>query len=139
MQVSLMITCICDVFASNVGKDSVELLEQLGCEVDFPTNQTGCGHAAFNSGYLEHAKKAMKQMRKAFVHSTYVVCPSGSCAGMVKEYPKIFKGEPVCEPREKKLANKTYEITQLIVNVLGIEDVGPTCNNRVTYCPSCHS
>src|SRR5690625_933226 len=138
MQVSLMITCICYVVASNVGKDSVELLEKLGCEVDFPTNQTCCGQPAFNSGYLEDSKKAMKQMMKAFVHSKYVVCPSGSCAGMVKEYPKIFKGDPVWEPRAKKLANKTYEITQFIVNVLGIEDVGATFNKRVTYHPSCH-
>src|SRR5699024_5587888 len=126
MLVSLMSTCICDVFASNVAKDSVEVLEKLGCDGDFATNQTCCGEAAFNSGYLEDSKRAMKRVMKAFVHSKYVVCPSGSCAGMVKEYPKNFKGEPVWEPRAKKLANKTYEITQFIVNVLGIEDVGAT-------------
>src|SRR5699024_5442836 len=138
MQVSLMITCICDVFASNVAKDSDELLEKLGCQVDFPTTQTCCGQPAFNSGYVEDSKKAMKQMMKAFVHSKYGICPSGSCAGMVKEYPKIFKGDPVWEPRAKKLANKTYEITQFIVNVLGIEDVGARFNKRVTYHPSCN-
>src|SRR5699024_2390554 len=133
-----MNTCICYVFASNVEKESVELHEKLGCEVDCLTNQTCCSQPAFNRGYLEATKKTKKQMMNAYVLSIYVICTSGGCAGMVKEYPKIFKGDPVWEPRAKKLANKTYEITQFIVNVLGIEDVGATFNKRVTYHPSCH-
>src|SRR5699024_6233496 len=99
-------TGLCDVFAADGGNDAYEILEKLGRDVDFTTHQTCCGQPAFNSDYIEDSKKAMKQMMKAFVHSKYVVCPSGSCAGMVKEYPKIFKGDPVWEPRAKKLANK---------------------------------
>lgn len=138
MKVSLMITCMCDIFASNVGKDTVELLERLGCEVDFPEQQTCCGQPAFNSGYLEDSKEAMKQMMKAFQHSEYVVGPSGSCIGMLREYPKIFEGDPVWEKEAKALASKSYEVTQFIVDVLGIEDVGATFRGRVTYHPSCH-
>jgi len=138
MKVSLMITCICDTFASNVGKDTVELLEHLGCEVDFPQLQTCCGQPAFNSGYVKEAKKAMKQMIKAFRHSKYVVAPSGSCIGMLREYPKIFKGDLKWEEEAKALAAKSYEITQFIVEVLGKEDVGATFPKRVTYHPSCH-
>lgn len=138
MKVSLMITCMCDIFASNVGKDTLELLEHLGCEVDFPEAQTCCGQPAFNSGYLNDSKKAMKQMMKAFRHSEYVVAPSGSCIGMVREYPAIFKGDPEWEEEATALAEKAYEVTQFIVDVLGIEEVGAIFPNRVTYHPSCH-
>ncbi|MDY0394377.1 (Fe-S)-binding protein [Virgibacillus halophilus] len=138
MKVSLMITCMCDIFASNVGKDTVELLERLGCEVDFPQQQTCCGQPAFNSGYLQDSKEAMKQTMKAFRFSKYVVGPSGSCIGMLREYPKVFKGDPVWEEEAKALAAKSYEVTQFIVEVLGIEDVGATFEKKVTYHPSCH-
>ena len=137
MKVSLMITCICDIFAANVGKDTVELLERLGCEVDFPKQQTCCGQPAFNSGYLKDSKKAMKQMMKAFEHSEYVVSIR-FLHWHGQEYPKVFKGDPEWEQKAKELAAKSYEITQFIVNVLGIEDVGATFNKRVTYHPSCH-
>ncbi|WP_077329202.1 (Fe-S)-binding protein [Virgibacillus siamensis] len=138
MKVSLFITCMCDIFTSNVGKDTVELLEKVGCEVDFPETQTCCGQPAFNSGYLEDAKESMKQMMKAFQFSDYVVGPSGSCVGMLHEYPKIFKGDIVWEEEAKKLAAKSYELTQFLVDVLGVTDVGSTFKGKVTYHPSCH-
>ncbi|WP_174614849.1 (Fe-S)-binding protein [Virgibacillus ihumii] len=138
MKVSLFITCMCDIFSSNVGKDTVELLERVGCEVDFPEAQTCCGQPAFNSGYLEDAKQSMKQMIKAFQFSDYVVGPSGSCVGMIQEYPKIFKGDIVWEEEANKLAAKTYELTQFLVDVLGVTDVGSTFRGKITYHPSCH-
>ncbi|HLR53077.1 MAG TPA: (Fe-S)-binding protein [Candidatus Avamphibacillus sp.] len=138
MKVSLFITCFCDLFASDVGKNTVELLERVGCEVDFPEKQTCCGQPAFNSGYLEESKEAMKQIMIAFQHSKYVVGPSGSCVGMLREYPKVFKGDPVWGDRAIDLAKKSYEITQFLVEVLGITDVGSTFKGRVTYHPSCH-
>ena len=66
MKVSLFITCLSDIFASNVGKDTVEILERVGCEVDFPDAQTCCGQPAYNSGYLENTKETMKHMMKVF-------------------------------------------------------------------------
>ncbi|GIO23521.1 (Fe-S)-binding protein [Oceanobacillus sp. J11TS1] len=138
MKVSLFITCVSDIVFADVGKNTVELLERLGCEVDFPAAQTCCGQPAYNSGYLEEAKKAMKQMMKAFKDSEYVVGPSGSCVGMLREYPEIFKGDPEWEEAAIDLANKTYEVTQFIVDVLGVTDVGSTFKGRVTYHPSCH-
>lgn len=125
------------IFA-NVGKNTVEILERLGCEVDFPTAQTCCGQPAYNSGYLQEAKQAMKQIMMAFQDSEYVVGPSGSCVGMLKEYPVIFKGDTEWEQRAVELANKSYEITQFLVEVLGVTDVGSTFKGRVTYHPSCH-
>lgn len=138
MKVSLFITCVSDIVFADVGKNTVELLERLGCEVDFPAAQTCCGQPAYNSGYLEEAKKAMKQMMKAFKDSEYVVGPSGSCVGMLREYPRIFKGDPEWERAAVDLADKSYEVTQFIVDVLGITDVGSTFKGRVTYHPSCH-
>lgn len=138
MKVSLFITCLCDIFHANTGRDTVEILERLGCEIDFPEAQTCCGQPAFNSGYLKQSKKVMKQMICTFEHSEYIVGPSGSCVGMLREYPKIFEGDMEWEERAKLFAAKTYELTQFLVEVLQITDVGSTFKGTVTYHPSCH-
>ncbi|MEK3887693.1 (Fe-S)-binding protein [Bacillus sp. FSL K6-3431] len=138
MKVSLFITCMCDIFSSNVGKDTVEILERVGCEVDFPDAQTCCGQPAYNSGYLKNTKETMKHMIKVFRDSQYVVGPSGSCVAMLREYEHIFRGDAEWEEEAKSLAAKSYELTQFLVEVLGVVDVGSTFKGRVTYHPSCH-
>lgn len=138
MKVSLFATCLVDLFQSNIGIATVELLERLGCEIDFPESQICCGQPTYNSGYTKETKEAMKQMIETFAHAEYVVSPSGSCAYMFKEYPHIFKGDKIWEPRAIQLANKTYELTQFIVSVLKVEDVGAKFNGKVTFHTSCH-
>ncbi|GHI01154.1 (Fe-S)-binding protein [Neobacillus kokaensis] len=138
MKVTLFATCIVDMFQGNVGKATVELLEKLGCEVEFPESQVCCGQPAYNSGYVKESKEAMKRMIETFSNAEYVVSPSGSCAFMFHEYPHIFEGDPVWEPKAKALAAKTYELTQFIVEVLKIEDVGARFEGNVTYHTSCH-
>ncbi|WP_066304318.1 (Fe-S)-binding protein [Bacillus sp. FJAT-29814] len=138
MKVSLFATCLVDMFQSNVGKATVELLERLGCDVAFPEGQICCGQPAYNSGYVNESKEAMKRMIETFQDAEYVVSPSGSCAFMFKEYPHIFKGDPVWETKAKKLADKTYELTQFIVDVLKVEDVGARFEGNVTFHTSCH-
>ncbi|WP_409305078.1 (Fe-S)-binding protein [Peribacillus sp. SCS-155] len=138
MKVTLFATCLVDMFQSNVGKATVELLERLGCEIDFPESQVCCGQPAYNSGYVKESKEAMKKMITAFENAEYVVSPSGSCAAMFKEYPHIFGGDPEWGPKAQKLAEKTYELTQFIVDVLQIEDVGAALPGRATYHTSCH-
>ncbi len=138
MKVSLFITCLCDTFTPDVGKDTVELLERFGCEVDFPAGQTCCGQPAYNSGYKSESVKAMKQMIKAFESSEYVVGPSGSCVQMLKEYPKVLAEEPEWDDRARKLSDKTFELTQFLVDVLKVKDVGSTFTGTATYHPSCH-
>jgi L-lactate dehydrogenase complex protein LldE len=138
MKVTLFATCLVDMFQSNVGKATVELLERLGCEIDFPESQVCCGQPAYNSGYVKESKEAMKKMIDTFKDAEYVVSPSGSCATMFREYPHIFKDDPVWEPKAKRLAEKTFELTQFIVDVLKIEDVGARFNGKVTYHTSCH-
>ena len=138
LKVSLFATCLVDMFNANTGKATVELLERLGCEVDFPESQVCCGQPAYNSGYVNDAKDAMKKMISAFEDSAYVVSPSGSCATMFKEYPNLFKDDPVWKEKAEKLAAKTYELTQFIVEVLGVEDVGAKLDATATYHTSCH-
>ncbi|KOP82271.1 (Fe-S)-binding protein [Cytobacillus solani] len=138
MKVSLFATCLVDLFQSNVGKATVELLEKLGCEIDFPESQVCCGQPSYNSGYIKESKEAMKRMIETFADADYVVSPSGSCAYMFHEYPRIFKDDPIWEHRARELAEKTYELTQFIVDVLKVEDVGARFDGSATYHTSCH-
>ena len=138
MRVSLFVTCLAEMFYQDVAKDVVEVLERLGCEVHFPKGQICCGQPAYNSGYRKDAQKAAKQMIETFENSVYIVTPSGSCAAMFKEYPELFKGDPAWQKRAQLVADKTYEFTQFIVNVLRVEDVGAIYPGRATYHTSCH-
>ncbi|OIK05325.1 (Fe-S)-binding protein [Bacillus sp. MUM 13] len=138
MKVTLFATCLVDMFQSNVGKATVELLERLGCEILFPESQVCCGQPAYNSGYVRESKEAMKRMIRTFQNAEYVVSPSGSCVAMFKEYPHIFKEDHEWGLLAQQLAEKTYELTQFIVDVLQIEDVGAQLNGKATYHTSCH-
>ncbi|RBW69575.1 (Fe-S)-binding protein [Bacillus taeanensis] len=138
MKVTLFVTCLVDMFQTGAGRAAVELLEKLGCEVEFPETQTCCGQPAYNSGYVKESKEAMKRMIQTFENAEYVVTPSGSCATMFREYPHVFAGDHVWEDRAFNLANKTYELTQFIVDVLKVENVGAKLNGKATYHKSCH-
>lgn len=138
MKVSLFVTCLSEMFYQNVAKDVVEVLERLGCDIDFPKGQICCGQPAYNSGYREDAQKAAKQMIASFEDAEFIVTPSGSCAAMFKEYPELLKDDEKWHERAKTVADKTYEFTQFIVNVLKIEDVGAVYPARATYHTSCH-
>ena len=138
MKVSLFSTCLVDLLASKVGIATVELLEKLGCEIEFPKRQTCCGQAAYNSGHVKEAKKTFRHMIEVFENADYVVAPSGSCITMFTEYPHVFKDEPAWHKRAQHLADKSYELTQFIVDVLQVSDVGATLTGRAAYHTSCH-
>ncbi|MFC4557789.1 (Fe-S)-binding protein [Virgibacillus kekensis] len=138
MRVSLFITCLGDLFYVNAGKATVGLLERFGCEVDFPETQTCCGQPAYNSGYQKNTKDAAKNMIRTFADSDYVVSPSGSCVYMLHEYESLFKDEPEWREKAKSLAEKAYELTQFLTEVLEIEDTGSKYNGKATYHTSCH-
>src|SRR4051812_4468049 len=110
-KVSLFITCLADVFYSNVGKSSAELLEKLRCEVDFPEQQTCCGQPAFNTGYHKETREVAKNMIKTFENDEYVVSPSVSCITMLHEYKNLFDDQPEWRDRATNLAKKSYELT----------------------------
>ncbi|MBN2320132.1 MAG: (Fe-S)-binding protein [Acidobacteria bacterium] len=140
MKVSFFITCLADNVLPNVGIKSVQLLEKLGCSVFFNPKQTCCGQPLVNSGYLEKAKKSMCTLMDALLEDDceYIVAPSGSCVLQVKEFPRFFQGDAVWESRAKLLADKTCEITDFVVNILKVTDVGAVLNGRGAYHPSCH-
>ncbi|WP_156291083.1 (Fe-S)-binding protein [Oceanobacillus salinisoli] len=138
MKVSLFVTCLNEIFYQDVAKDVVEVLERLGCEIDLPRGQTCCGQPAYNSGYRKDAITAAKQMITSFEDSEYIIAPSGSCTAMFKEYPGLFNEHKGWQERAQAVAEKTYEFTQFIVDVLGVEDVGAVYPAQATYHTSCH-
>jgi L-lactate dehydrogenase complex protein LldE len=139
MKVSLFITCLCDAVYPRVGEAMAKVLARCGVEAEFPAVQTCCGQPAFNSGYWPEAAASAETLLEAFHDSDFVVAPSGSCCGMIHHYyPKLFENDPEKRERAERLAEKTYEFTQFLVNVLDIEDLGAVFPHKVTYHPSCH-
>ena len=139
MQLSLMITCLGDVVRPEVGKAVVRLLRRLGHEVDFPQAQTCCGQPFYNSGFSDLARAQAQHTIGAFAGERTVVVPSGSCAAMVKvEYPHLFEEGSEWHARAVELANRTFELSDFLVNRLGITDVGAKFEGKVTYHYACH-
>jgi len=134
-----MVTCLGDALFPDVGVATVRLLRRLGVEVDFPEAQTCCGQPHFNSGYHADARDLARHMIAAFAKSPLVVTPSGSCAAMVKlEYPELLKDDLVWHHRAEDLAQRTRELSDFLVNVLKLEDVGARFEGKVTYHMACH-
>ena len=139
MKVSLFITCLSDSLYPKVGEAMARLLARYGVELHFPRMQTCCGQPAFNSGYWDEAKASAKTLLDALDDSDFVISPSGSCTGMIRHYyPKLFEGDPVMLEKARRMAGKTYEFSQFLVNVLGVADLKAEFPHKVTYHPSCH-
>lgn len=139
MRVSLFITCLVDQFAPQVGVSMVGVLKRLGVRVNFPAAQTCCGQPAFNSGFTNEARDLAARFIAIFEDSEYVVAPSGSCASMTRVYyPELFKTDAAMFGRAESLASRTYEFTEFLVNVLGVEDVGARYDGKVALHQSCH-
>jgi L-lactate dehydrogenase complex protein LldE len=139
MKVSLFITCLVDQFFPETGMAVVAVLRRLGVQVEFLVEQTCCGQPAFNSGFTHEARDLAKRFIEIFKDSEYVVAPSGSCTSMVRVfYPDLLKDEPEWHERAVSLASRTYEFTEFLVNVLGVEDVGACSQGTVALHQSCH-
>ncbi len=131
MKVALFVTCLVDGVFPSVGRATVELLERLGVTVEVPLAQTCCGQMHINSGYGRKAVPLVRSYTETFQDYDYVVTPSGSCAGSIRhQHPGLVPGRRVPQ---------TYELSEFLVDVLGMEDVGATYPHRVTYHPTCHS
>ena len=138
IRAALMITCLGDMLYPDVGVAIVRLLRTLGVVVEFPPGQTCCGLPLFNSGYHGEATGAARRVVEIFRDAPHVVVPSGSCAWMVKhEVPGLLKGTPLAEDA-RRLADKTYELSQFLVRVLGKTRFTSRLRGRVTYHDSCH-
>jgi L-lactate dehydrogenase complex protein LldE len=139
MKVSLLITCLGDALFPDVGVATVRLLRRLGVTLDFPEAQTCCGQPHFNGGYHDDAREIARHTLRTFDSGQTVVVPSGSCAATIKlEYPHLFHDDAVWRPRAEDMARRTYELSDFLVNVLGLEDVGARYEGKVTYHMACH-
>lgn len=146
MRISLMATCLADVMAPDVARSTVVLLERLGHEVVFDPRQTCCGQMHTNTGYLSEAAPVVRQFVDVFEPQLdevdAIVMPSGSCAGCVREQHAIVarhEGDARLGERVERVAAKTYELSELLVDVLKVTDVGAYFPHTVTYHPTCHS
>lgn len=137
--VSLFIPCLADLFLPHIGEASYHLLERLGVYSIYHPEQTCCGQPALNAGYVDEARKAAKHFIGVFGDDEVVVSPSGSCVYTVKHhYPELLGDDVGWLRRAEDLALRTYELTQYIVDVLGVEDCGARFNGKVAYHESCH-
>ncbi|MDA0260702.1 MAG: (Fe-S)-binding protein [Proteobacteria bacterium] len=138
--VALFVTCLVDMFRPSVGFAAVRLLEQAGCQVAVPAAQTCCGQPGYNAGDRVNATRIARQVVDAFDGYTYVVAPSGSCAGMIRNhYPNLLAEDPVYHDRAVALANRTWELMAFLVDVLGVKSVPAQYSGGVTYHDSCSS
>ncbi|GAA1278136.1 (Fe-S)-binding protein [Pseudonocardia aurantiaca] len=142
MKIALFVTCLADTLFPDVGKATVALLERLGHDVEFPSAQTCCGQMHTNTGYQREALPLVRHHVKVFEPYDAVVAPSGSCVGSVRHQHAMVAaaaGDEALAARAEAVAARTYELSELLVDVLGVEDVGAYYPHRVTYHPTCHS
>lgn len=141
-----MTTCLVDVMAPDVARSTVRLLERLGHEVVFDPSQTCCGQMHTNTGYYREAAPVVRSFVDTFEPQLEtvdaIVMPSGSCAGCVRDQHRLVaqhEGDAALEERAAHVASKTYELSELLVDVLKVTDVGAYFPHTVTYHPTCHS
>ncbi|MEV8509830.1 (Fe-S)-binding protein [Actinoplanes sp. NPDC051475] len=142
MRIALFVTCLADTLFPAAAKATVQLLERLGHEVVFPPGQTCCGQMHINTGYQKDALPLVRRHVRTFAPYEAVVAPSGSCVGSVRHQHAMVAraaGDASLAARAEDVASRTYELSELLVDVLGIEDVGASYPHRVTYHPTCHS
>jgi L-lactate dehydrogenase complex protein LldE len=142
MRVSLFVTCFNDTLFPRTGEAVVRVLERLGCTVEFPLDQTCCGQMHWNTGYQRQALPVVRHFADVFAKADAVVTPSASCAGMVREYyPRAAElaGDARLAKAVAELSERTFELSEFLVDELGTTEVGAYYPHRVTYHPTCHS
>jgi L-lactate dehydrogenase complex protein LldE len=142
MRVALMVTCVNDAMFPDTGKAVVTLLRRLGVDVDFPEAQTCCAQPMVNTGYLDEAVPVVRTFTRAFAGYDAIVTPSGSCAGSARHQHALVarrSGDARLAEAVAETSPKVHELSEFLVDVLGVEDVGGSFPHRVTYHPTCHS
>jgi L-lactate dehydrogenase complex protein LldE len=146
LRIALFITCYNDLLYPEVGQAIVRLLRRLGHEVEFPAEQTCCGQMHFNSGYQDACIPLVQRFVDAFAGYDAVVTPSGSCASMVRRYHPLVAGlaadggiDAGLPGRVAEVSPTVYELSEFLVDVLGVTDVGARFPHTVAFHPTCHS
>jgi len=137
MIVDIFIPCFIDQLHPNVGLNMVKILEKLGCGINYNPEQTCCGQPAFNAGYWDEAREVGEKFIKEFQNDRYIVSPSTSCVGYVKNYyPEMFHNS-VLHNEFKQLKKNIFEFSDFLVNVLKITNLGATLKGVAAYHDSC--
>jgi len=142
VKIALFITCFNDTLFPDTGKAMVSLLERLGHEVDFPMEQTCCGQMHFNAGYQREIVPLVRRFVDTFAPYEYIVSPSASCVGLVRDSYKGIAGrygDRNLSAAVAALTPRVFELSEFLVDKLEVEDVGAYYPHRVTYHPTCHS
>jgi L-lactate dehydrogenase complex protein LldE len=142
MRIALFVTCLVDGLFPDVGKATVALLERLDHEVDVPLQQSCCGQMHINTGYPRQALPLVRNHIEAFAGYDAIVVPSGSCTGSIRhQHADVARrfGDQALADAADEVAGRTYELSELLVDVLDVTDVGAYFPHRVTYHPTCHS
>jgi L-lactate dehydrogenase complex protein LldE len=146
MRIALFATCLGDAMFPDVNRATTTVLERLGHTVVFPAAQTCCGQMHINTGYIDEAAPLVRHHVETFEEALSdcdaVVAASGSCVGSVRHQHAMIArtgGDTALASRADAVAAKTYELSELLVDVLGVTDVGAYYPHRVTYHPTCHS
>ena len=142
MRVALFVTCFNDLLFPEVGRAVVTLLRRLGHEVDFPAGQTCCGQLHFNAGYRDQALSLVRRFTRVFAGFDAVVTPSASCAAMVRTHQALLAreaGDGALEAAVGEVAPRVRELSELLVDDLGLTDVGARFPHPVAFHPTCHS
>lgn len=138
LRVGLFVTCLVDLMRPRIGFSAIRLLESAGCEVVVPATQTCCGQPAYNSGDRKAAQVLARKVIAEFGGCEYVVAPSGSCGGMIRaHYAELLEEFPAERAEVERLAARTYELTDFLVNVAGLETVPGKFEGAVTYHDCC--
>lgn len=137
MNIQIFIPCFIDQLYPSVGFNMVKVLEKAGCSVSYNTNQTCCGQPAFNAGFWGEAKDVCKKFLKDFTGNEYIVAPSASCVGFIKNYyEKLFENS-THQTEIKKLRTRIFELSDFLVNVLHVTNFNASFNAVATYHDSC--
>ena len=138
--VQLFVTCIIDTLYPEIGVAVLHVLQRAGVRVEFPADQTCCGQPAFNAGLRQQARPIAEHTIQVFEQTQGpVIVPSGSCAAMIRHgYLELFANDPTWLPRAQALAARTYELTEYLVDVLGVTDLGARFPGKLAYHSSCH-
>jgi L-lactate dehydrogenase complex protein LldE len=142
MRIALFVTCLADAMFPQVGRATVRLLERLGHQVVFPAEQTCCGQMHVNTGYQREALPLVERYVRTFESYDAIVAPSGSCVGSVRHQHALVAsrfGSPGLVADAEQVGERTYELSELLVDRLGVTEVGAYFPHRVTYHPTCHS
>ena len=139
-KVTLFVQCLVNGLSPEIGEAMVTIFRKLNLPIDCRLDQTCCGQPAFNSGYRKQARTAAERFIRIFESAEAIVCPSGSCVHMVRRYyPDLFVDAPHWRTRAEAVCAKTFELTQFLVDVLGVEDLGARFNGRLTLHDSCQA